>query len=456
MSPSGPACRAPSVSLYLDPLGVVRPCCVNPFYVLGRIGESTLAEIWHGQQTEELRARLEVGDMSGGCDACRPAPGSDDADGSFARTFDDLPLEGAPPDTAWPAQLELALSNTCNLQCTMCTGTLSSAIRAGREGLDPLPTVYDDDFFRQLTPFLAHVQRISFLGGEPLLARETWRVVALLAEVGNRPRLQVTTNGTIWGPRVERLLDDHPTDVVVSVDAVDPDLMRSIRVGIDPDRVLRNLPRFRDRARAQGGSLAIAHCLMVESWPDLRAVLALADDLDVDVFLNDVTWPAASAYWALEGHERERILAALRRQEADGPVLGRNAGVWDEALQRIAALPDAVAVSIPDPVRRIGPPVVLVVDGQHQLVRVDPDPGDVFGVDLTPVLGRPVGEWREPFHAVHGPLRRSQVQRGEGGGEVWTLEVGSDDDARLLRAEYRPEVLGGGTWELTLGEAQMS
>ncbi|HWJ98327.1 MAG TPA: radical SAM protein [Acidimicrobiales bacterium] len=455
MTRTAPACRAPSVSMYLDPLGVVRPCCVNPFYVLGRITEQSLADIWNGERTRQLRERLGHGDLSGGCDACRgPDRGDGEDHSSFARTFDVFPLAGGEPDVTWPVQLELALSNTCNLQCTMCSGTLSSAIRAGREGLPPLPKVYDDRFFEELRPFLAHAERVTLLGGEPLLARETWRVVDLLEEVGNQPRLHVTTNGMIWNDKVERLLTRFPTDVVVSVDAVDPDLLRSIRIGIEPERVMANLERFWEHAPRNGGSLAIACCLMTESAPDLRAVLALADRLDVDVFLNDVAWPAVSAYWSLDHEARAALVADLRSVEALGPPLHRNAAVWEDALSRIEAAPEPVAVELRVTSRspELGPPVRFEVNDKHQLVAIEPDPSDVFGVDLTAVVGTPVGEFREPFHAVHGPLLRSQVQRNEGGSQVWTLDMGSPEAVRRLRATFEPGATTGGTWVLTLHE----
>lgn len=71
---------------------------------------------------------------------------------AFLRWFAELPVEGPDPD--WPRQMEFSVSNTCNLQCVMCNGEWSSSIRSQREGLPPLPKVYDDAFFDGLRDFL--------------------------------------------------------------------------------------------------------------------------------------------------------------------------------------------------------------------------------------------------------------------------------------------------------------
>ncbi|MGN6696470.1 MAG: radical SAM protein [Aquihabitans sp.] len=445
-----PICRAPSVSLHLDPLGAVRACCMSPWFVLGRIGEQTLQEIWAGPRAEELRARLAAGDLSAGCDACRGPIEAGRPEAAFARTFDELPLDRPEPHRQWPAQLELALSNTCNLQCVMCNGTLSSAIRAGREGLGPLPTVYDDAFFEELAAFLAHVERISILGGEPFLARETWRIIDLLRASGNRAHIQVTTNGTIWNQRVEDLLGEFPCDVAVSIDALEPDTMRSIRIGIDPDKVWQTVDRLRELAPRSGGSVSIAHCLMPDNWRELHPFLRRADELDLDVFLNDVTWPTPHAIGALPPAELAAISATWDEQLATAPALGRNRGVFARAQAKVADLAARTGVAVAPPQRRGPGRVRFRVDHLQRLTDVSPSPTDVFGVDISGVIGHPVGEWMERFSAVHGHLSRSSVSRTDGGEEHWSLDITGPLGSQRLTARFRPFAEGGGAWDLDL------
>ena len=117
--------------------------------------------------------------------------------------YDEFPVPAT--GELWPANLEFNLANTCNLECLMCRGELSSAIRARRDRLPPLPRVYNDTFFADLRKYLQRARCLQFLGGEPFLIQEHFRVWEMLIEDGLKPEVQITTNGTQWNARVERV-----------------------------------------------------------------------------------------------------------------------------------------------------------------------------------------------------------------------------------------------------------
>ncbi|MCB1041280.1 MAG: SPASM domain-containing protein, partial [Acidimicrobiales bacterium] len=229
MTPPRPICHAPSTSMYLDPRGEVRACCQNMWQRLGNITEVGLLEMWRGLRVQTLRRAMAVGDLSHGCERCAVHIDAGRPEAAYARVFDHLPVEEAEP--AWPQQLEFALSNACNLQCVMCNGDLSSAIRVHREGRQPLPVVYDDSFFEELDLFLPHLRSAAFLGGEPFLGRESLRVLQRLAELPTRPRCSITTNGTQWNDRIHRIVSSLPMHVTVSLDGASTSTYESIRVG---------------------------------------------------------------------------------------------------------------------------------------------------------------------------------------------------------------------------------
>src|SRR5436190_1217195 len=134
------ACNAPFSSLYLDPRGEVRACCMNQYHRLGNVTTESLEAIWTGPRAAELRSRVAADDLSLGCELCQVHIDAGDGASAYLHVFDGLPPTSLAP--AWPQQLELALSNACNLQCVMCNGDLSSAIRVHREGRSALPEVY--------------------------------------------------------------------------------------------------------------------------------------------------------------------------------------------------------------------------------------------------------------------------------------------------------------------------
>lgn len=66
----GPACHAPTNSLYIGIGGMITACCVNRTHLLGRYPEQSLEEAWRGLQRQELERAIGAGDLSKGCQVC--------------------------------------------------------------------------------------------------------------------------------------------------------------------------------------------------------------------------------------------------------------------------------------------------------------------------------------------------------------------------------------------------
>lgn len=439
----GPLCRAPSAALYLDPMGDVRACCHSGLFVLGNVTEAPLSAIWRGERAQELRRAVASGSFRKGCEICE-APVRRGDGGAYPARFAHLRPDGATADDpGWPTLLELALSNTCNLQCVACNGLLSSAIRARRERLPPLPEVYRDAFFDDLAAFLPHLVDLKLLGGEPLLAREPRRVLDMLVEAGLTPHTHVTTNGTIWSERIEAYLEALPVDVSVSIDAVDPERAAAIRVGSDLSQVLANLARFRAATSLTGSSVSITFTLMTESWDQLVPVARLAEECDMDLHVNSVHYPRGLSVELL-GPERRAEIAAQIEAEAQRSGLDRTAAVVADTVARLAgaALPavssdgaSTVAVGAPsrrDRHRPEGAPFVL--DAGATILAVPADGGASLGVDVTACVGWPmlsaIGVLRDRF----GPVSETALTTPEDGQEHRLIRFGDGGEAQTVIA----------------------
>lgn len=328
------ACRAPFTSMYLDQHGYVRACCMNDFHLLGNVAERSLSAIWHDEPARELRRAMERQDLTLGCEFCKWQVDDGRPDLAFSRWFEEYPVSASEPD--WPMQLELSLSNTCNLQCVMCNGEWSSSIRSGREHRPPLPKVYGDEFFDDLRAFVPHLRRVKILGGEPFLAAETLRVLDILVEMGADVRCHVTTNGTQWTPRVERILDMLPVDVAVSVDAATAATYERIRVGASWDDLQRNLDRFQAHAARRNTDVTVTYCLMRANWQEFGAFCRMADERGIGCAVNTVTQPAYLSLYRMEVDEFRDVLLTLERDgESIAASLGRSRATWDGELERL-------------------------------------------------------------------------------------------------------------------------
>ena len=326
-----------------SPGGTVHACCANDVFPLGSVERSSILELWQGERIAQLRAALAAGDYSLGCDDCGVEHELGHRDATPAAMYDRFP-EGV---STWPRRLEFALSNRCNLECVHCNGDLSSTIRAKRDGLPPLPRVYDDRFFAQLPPFLDHVEEVIFIGGEPFLIPEAWRVWELMVAGDHRPDVHVTTNGTMWNDRIEAMIHELRMNVAVSIDAVDGDAFEAIRVGASHQRVVEVRDRFIAATRSYGGSFCLNHCLLLSNATRLAAFLLDADELDVDVHVIPVFYPPELGLFRLPPAELRSMLASMESElEQSGRSLGRNRPAWDGVVALIRSHLDHEATEV--------------------------------------------------------------------------------------------------------------
>ncbi|MFN8049978.1 MAG: radical SAM protein [Acidimicrobiales bacterium] len=342
-------CTAPWAGINFYPDGSVRPCCASP-YTLGWVtgpDRQSLLDIWRGHAAETLRAAMAESDLTLGCDACEFEAASVGRAGTLAAQFDRF--QGL--DGTWPRRLEFTLSNRCNLACVMCHGDLSSRIREEREHRPALPDAYDKQFFEELEEFLPYAEAITFKGGEPFLAPQAHRVMDSLIASGTTADVNVTTNGTVWSARIERELRELRIAPTISVDAFDPDLLRRIRVGVEPDRLWANIDRFRAASSRNGTKAGLSYCLMASNWQELAPLLREADRLEMEFDVNFVTGPRHAD--VLTPKEGAIALRAMQEQAEDlvlrEPSLQRE---WDFALawiERLSETPESV-----DGVRRAG------------------------------------------------------------------------------------------------------
>ncbi len=454
--PFDTACLAPWVALELDPAGWVYGCCANQTYRLGRIDEQRLPELWGGERIQTLRDALKRWDLSLGCQSCRwhIEHGRMDPD---AAVYDRYELSSEQP--ASPRAMTFALSNRCNLGCVMCNPSLSSTLRH-QAGMPRLASPYDDQFFEDLTAFLPHLQYAKFLGGEPFLIPEHHRVWDLMEEVGGPPRLQVTTNGTIWNDRVEAVVSRFVTDITVSMDGVTAETFESIRRGARHADVLANVERFRTACARSGAELRFCFCLMSGNWHELGAFLRWADEGAVPVSVNLVSDDGLALHdlpldeldvvaetWAREDRPLTRALRtnadAWRTQlvQLDAVRAERRAGTEPPSKQPKAVAAGFLSGSRPHhPVGRGGPRPVAAAITAHRERLARWSGGDVGIIDVD--RERAVRAVVEP-HARLGLVAPTilgldldallaAVEQADGR-TAWVLDVESFDDDHLVR-----------------------
>jgi MoaA/NifB/PqqE/SkfB family radical SAM enzyme len=476
MNRTTPACNAPFASMHLDPRGNVRACELNSMQMLGNVGTKRLLDIWRDRPVRRLRDALARHDLSLGCEGCAWQIRAGDGALAHAHEYDRFTIADGPD--RWPRQLELSLSNTCNLQCQQCSGELSSAIRARREHLPPLPPAYDDAFFADLGQFLPHLERLVMIGGEPFLARESLRVFDQLIDAGLTPRCQVSTNGTVWNDHVERILDRLPVDVSVSIDGASTGTYDAIRVGAHLPDTLRNLDRFIERGERHGTTVNLNHCLMAANAHELADLLLLAEGRGIGVHVLTVTHPAHLSVFRLGSADLAQLIADLDA-EAERKLGGleRNRYVWEEQLARLRHhLATIEAASVEVRRRSSGPADAAVsartvveelAQGQavHHIdildseivTAVGPDATAVLGLDLSDLVGNHISAIMPKLTGAFGEVERTDLRHLGDGVEHRTIVLVRDGARTTVSS-----VLETGTddrasrWYLTAGTERLA
>ncbi|MFK7787019.1 MAG: radical SAM protein [Crocinitomicaceae bacterium] len=301
-------CHAPSSSMYIGVGGMITSCCVNRTYLLGRYPLQSLEESWFGQKRDTLKKCMKQGDLSKGCQVCYDAIKGKNYKGLTAKVYDKFNQS----DLHYPKKIDFELSNKCNLECTICRGERSSSIRKNREKLPPIKSPYDDEFLKQLDPFLPHLEDCHFLGGEPFLIPIYLDIWERMSQVNDHVKISIQTNATILTDRVKRIIETMNFDISVSIDSVDAELFPKIRVNGRFDVVLKNLEYFNDYCRRKGTQLGISYTPILTNWHELPDAVRFCNERDIILFFNTLSHPRHLALKELSPGKLTEILGYLR------------------------------------------------------------------------------------------------------------------------------------------------
>lgn len=308
-------CYAPFKSMYFGHGGIVNPCCKNRDYVLGVYPNQSIKEIWLSGGVEFLRTALKKGDLSHGCFRCEKLIQSGNRKGLMAATYNSMPYN----HNGYPTDLQFELSNTCNLECVMCSGDYSSLIRSKREKRALLKSVYDDNFVEQLKEFIPHLSQCSFYGGEPFLIDIYYTIWELITSLNPSVNISVQTNGTVLSNRVKELLRAGRFNIGVSVDSIHKATYESIRVNAAYESVQSNIKWFAQYCSEKGTAFNISVCPMQYNWFELANIIAFANSYNAMAFIHQLDSPKHAAINQMSAAEISTIHTTLS-QSLEGYV----------------------------------------------------------------------------------------------------------------------------------------
>ena len=287
---------------------------------MGTYPEMSIKEIWNSDKTKELREALSHYDYSHGCEGCLYMIASGNLTGTKANNYDGY----EPNPQGYPTFMEFELSNTCNLECIMCSGDYSSMIRKNRENRPALMEPYDMAFVDQLEEFIPHLQEVKFYGGEPFLVDIYYKIWERIIAINPELKIQVQTNGTTLHNRFKRLMEQGRFYINLSLDSVNKENCERIRIHSKFEEIMENAAFFHQYCLDRGTDFRISSCIMRQNYWEAADLIRFANRLNTEIYFHVVYQPAHASIQTLPVEE---IIA-----------------IKDKLLQLIQDLPENTAI----------------------------------------------------------------------------------------------------------------
>jgi radical SAM protein with 4Fe4S-binding SPASM domain len=217
-------CYMPWHGLAVAANGNIKPCCQWEGN-LGKVGEQDIVETFKTHpKILKLRSDFLTGKQPESCKSCwtREKQIGESRRKWFSSKFmDSIPkdynYEPTIDNLLW-TQMDINLSNVCNLKCRMCGSWASNSWfeedillskinpKFEKESDPEKQTIRQHSLedLQSLLPYLSKLTRIDFKGGEPMMAKNHVEFLEMLIAEGLNEKLtlQYTTNGTIVNPKI--------------------------------------------------------------------------------------------------------------------------------------------------------------------------------------------------------------------------------------------------------------
>lgn len=323
-------CHAPFSNMYFNVHGDCAPCWLT-FIEPDNYPQKSIREIWFGEKYQSLRNYLLKYDLTHKCNVCLKNLQGGNYTSVLARAYD------INDPAQYPSMMELELSNTCNLECVMCIGELSSSIRKNRERLPAIKNAYDDNFIEQLEEFIPHLKELRFNGGEPFLINAVFKIFEKVEKLNPKLKITIATNGTVLNYKVKEWLSKLNIHINFSLDSLTPAIYETIRVNAHFERVMEHFLFYRQYTKENNRTLCLMVNPMRNNWHEMPEFIRFVNRHNCNIWFNTIHRPEEWSIWALPKDELENIYEALHnvkfpKEETSNSLSAYNLGIYNNLV----------------------------------------------------------------------------------------------------------------------------
>ncbi|MFO7790890.1 MAG: radical SAM protein [Bacteroidales bacterium] len=281
-------CYAPFTSMFFSRAGYMAPCYATYGEKSDRWPDKSIKESWFNGEFKNIREHIANYDLDYACSFCKPVFTTHNFGSLLPNKYESYGIG----KQAYPKIMEFELSNRCNLECIMCDGNLSSAIRKKREKKPPLPDHYNQNFVEGLKAFIPHLEMAEFTGGDPFLINLYYQIWELILQINPACQILITTNANTMNKRINDMLKRHQKlNFNISIDSMNQENYEKIRRGADFKQVIRNTKTYINYCHKHKTSCNLLVCPMTINSRDFQGLIEFANMHDICVFFHTVVKP---------------------------------------------------------------------------------------------------------------------------------------------------------------------
>lgn len=314
-----PYCLMPWIHYHVGNAGRVKACCVAniPF---GDCNTQSFTEIWNGEAIKDLRNKFEKGEKDSRCKVCYRL---EEAGGKSIRmeTLEKYGEYFTKKENSLPIYFDIRFSNACNFACRTCWHGASSGWfpeakqmkrNLGEKAL--LQNITDfDAFIAETGEALLKAEEIYFAGGEPLVTKEHYLLLAwLVKHKATNIRLRYNTNFSTLKLGNHEVLEywKHFPDIEImaSIDA-HGGLGEYIRKGLDWEQFLANRELLRPYKNIRFLIAPTISAFSIKNLPELYRTCLMEQIIEADaLYINMLDRPLHYNTKALPKEYKEKVL----------------------------------------------------------------------------------------------------------------------------------------------------
>jgi radical SAM protein with 4Fe4S-binding SPASM domain len=323
------SCSEPQHNMYISRDGLVKVCCHNHYFEIGNLRKNTLSEIWNSEKRKYFSKLLYKSSDEPSCGNCTLKKAEKRNDIFFSKKLKISP---------YPKSIEFELSNKCNLECIMCSPLYSNQIEKRYHEI----TNDSFDFHsitEQLEPFVTHLQEAKFYGGEPFIIEQYFDIWEYIISKNPACKFYIQTNGTVLNEKIQSILNKGIFNIGVSLESVQPETYKHIRVNAGLEKVLSNIDYFNNYSKQKKTFLGVAICPIRSNWKELPELIRFFNKKEIPVNFHQVIRPFNVTLWNLPNKELYHIYKTLSEcqfEHSENHVCKSNISNFKKLLDQIS------------------------------------------------------------------------------------------------------------------------